>query len=183
MDRERVETRQREWRMSGQNGPLPPTLMQESELPPFYRRDMDADIAAAAQEAEQEAEGRGRRAKQGIQYTDGLTDDQWIDAMDNSDDDVEAAADRKRQRAVNKAERKRMNNLLGEKEANGEPLDVAGIVDEDGALPPKAKKRGRPSHSATPSALGDDGPTVSLQTSRVPSDNTEKAQGGQGFSR
>ncbi|KAK1926202.1 putative chromatin structure remodeling complex protein STH1 [Papiliotrema laurentii] len=158
MDREREENKQREWRQAGHTGPMPPPLMQESELPPFYRRDMDADIAAAAQEAEAEAEGRGRRAKQDVKYTDGLTDEQWIDAMDNSDDDVEAAADRKRQRALNKAERKRMNNLLSEKEAKGEPLDVAALVDEEGGVLPKPKKRGRPSKSATPSVLGDDGP-------------------------
>lgn len=161
MDREREENKQREWRQAGHTGPMPPPLMQESELPPFYRRDMDADIAAAAQEAEAEAEGRGRRAKQDVKYTDGLTDEQWIDAMDNSDDDVEAAADRKRQRALNKAERKRMNNLLSEKEAKGEPLDVAALVDEEGGVLPKPKKRGRPSKSATPSVLGDDGPAVS----------------------
>ena len=136
--------------------------MQEDELPPFYRRDMDADLAKIAQDAELEAEGRGRRAKNDIKYTDGLTDDQWLTAMDADDDDVDEAADRKRARASRKAERKRMNEMLGQAEAEGKPLDAGKLMEEGLAVPPKpAKKRGRPSVSATPSIMGDDTPAVS----------------------
>lgn len=159
MDKEREQLRQEEWANSGHKGPLPPPLMQENELPAFYRRDMEADLAQQIQDAEADAEGRGRRAKQGVQYTDGLTDEQWIDAMDKSDDDVEAAADRKRRRAENKAERKRLNGLLSDKEAKGEPLEAGSLMDED--VGSKAKKRGRPSLSATP-ALSEDTPAVSF---------------------
>lgn len=157
MDKEREQLRRQAWTTSGHKGPLPPPLMQELELPAFYRRDMGADMAQRLQDEEAEAEGRGRRAKQDIHYTDGLTDEQWIDAMDASDDDVEAATDRKRHRAENKAERKRLNGLLSDKEAKGEPLEAGSLMDEDGA---KVKKRGRPSQSATP-AFSEDTPAVS----------------------
>lgn len=164
MDRERLALRQQQWSQSGQTKALPPPLMQEDELPPFYRRDMDADLAKIAQDAELEAEGRGRRAKNDIKYTDGLTDDQWLTAMDAEDDDVEEAADRKRARASRKAERKMMNEMLGQAEAEGKPLDAGKIMEEGITVPTKAaKKRGRPSNSATPSLLGEETPVVSGQ--------------------
>jgi ATP-dependent helicase STH1/SNF2 len=137
--------------------------MVESELPAFYRRDMDADIARAAQEQEAEAEGRGRRAKNDVRYTDGLTDDQWLTAMDASDDDPDEAAERKRSKIDQRAERKRLNALLAEAEAQGKPLDAGKLLEENSvaAAPKSAKKRARPSMSATPSVMGDDGSAVS----------------------
>ena len=170
MDRERPALRQQQWRASGETKPLPPPLMIESELPAFYRRDMDADIARAAQEQEAEAEGRGRRAKNDVRYTDGLTDDQWLTAMDASDDDPDEAADRKRSRIDQRAERKRLNALLAEAEAQGKPLDAGKLLEENSsapAVPKSAKKRARPSMSATPSVMGDDGSSVSRDAWRL----------------
>ncbi|OCF34973.1 ATP-dependent helicase STH1/SNF2 [Kwoniella heveanensis BCC8398] len=176
MDKERQQAKIENWKASGKQGELPPVLMQESELPPFYRRDIGQEMAL--QVANEEEQGRGRRAKAEVRYTDGLTDDQFIAALENSDDDVEEAADRKRARAEKKAERKRMNEILARAEAEGKPLDSASVVaastcaaavavpDESGtASPPPStpipgmkKKRGRPStKSATPSVMGDEG--------------------------
>ena len=177
MDEERVANRLSQWRAEGHKGPLQPPLMQETELPPFYRRDIGDELAAQAQLAEDSLEGRGRRAKNDVRYTDGLTDDQWLLAMEDSGDDVEEAADRKRKRAVKKAERKRMNEMLAEAEAEGKPLSTikisldavenatTGSVAAANSPPAtKTKKRARPSISATPSVLGEDGPTVSAKT-------------------
>ncbi len=141
---------------------LPPPLMQESELPPFYRRDIGEEMAQNL--VVDEDQGRGRRAKAEVRYTDGLTDDQWLMAMENSDDDVDEAADRKRKRADKKQDRKRMNDMLAQAEAEGKPLQIKTLQAEAASPPPTAskKKRGRPStKSATPSLLGDDLPTVS----------------------
>ncbi|WVQ94065.1 hypothetical protein IAU59_001143 [Kwoniella sp. CBS 9459] len=173
MDKDRQQAKIDNWKASGKQGELPPVLMQESELPPFYRRDIGQEMAL--QVANEEEQGRGRRAKAEVRYTDGLTDDQFIAALENSDDDVEEAADRKRARAEKKAERKRMNEILARAEAEGKPLDSAAVVaastgaavvpEESGtASPPPStpvpslkKKRGRPStKSATPSVMGDD---------------------------
>jgi ATP-dependent helicase STH1/SNF2 len=165
MDKEREEERLKQWRDAGNKAPLPPPLMQESELPPFYRRDIGEELAVQA--AAEEESGRGRRAKAEVRYTDGLTDDQWLMAMEDSDDDVDEAADRKRKRADRKAERKRMNEMLAQAEAEGKPLNTVKIKqlqEEEGVVstPKSGKKRGRPSKSATPSVQGDDMPTVSL---------------------
>lgn len=140
--------------------------MQESELPPFYRMDIGDHLAS--QVAAEEDQGRGRRARAEVKYSDGLTDEQWLNAMDASDDDVDAAVERKQHRVDRKKERKRMNEMLAQAEAEGKPLNAINIKAEapaaDIGTPPPgkpAKKRGRPSKSATPSVLGDDAPPVS----------------------
>nr|XP_019014427.1 ATP-dependent helicase STH1/SNF2 [Kwoniella pini CBS 10737]OCF53208.1 ATP-dependent helicase STH1/SNF2 [Kwoniella pini CBS 10737] len=162
MDKDRKAEKLEQWKNAGKKeSDLPPVLMAESELPPFYRRDIGQEMAE--QIANEEEQGRGRRTKNEVRYTDGLTDDQFLAALEDSDDDVEEAADRKRKRAHNKAERKRMNELLAEAEAQGKPLDA---VAEDSASPQGPitpltvgglrKKRGRPSKSATPTLTGDE---------------------------
>lgn len=84
--------------------------------------------------------------------------------MENSDDDVEDAADRKRKRAEKKAERKRMNEVLVQAEAEGRPLDVAATKE---VVEPIKKKRGRPSSSVTPSVTGDEVPTKKRKMEKV----------------
>lgn len=172
MDRERDEMRLDRFRSEGHKGPLPPPLMQESELPPFYRIDIGDHLAS--QVAAEEEQGRGRRARAEVKYSDGLTDDQWLNAMDASDDDVEAAVERKQHRVDRKKERKRMNEMLAQAEAEGKPLNAITIEADssagDAGTPPPTKavkKRGRPSKSATPSVLGDDAPIVSCQLLRT----------------
>lgn len=158
MDKERQERKLAEWKESGGKGPLPPVLMQESELPPFYRRDIGQEMAEQA--VLKDDEGRGRRAKADVRYTDGLTDDQFINALEDSDDDVDAAAERKRARAERKAERKRQNEVLAQAEAEGKPLSSVITTLKAEAAEVTKKKRGRPSKSATP-GLGDETPQVS----------------------
>ena len=158
-----------QWRAEGHKGALPLPLMQESELPPFYRRDIGEELAQNI--AVEEDQGRGRRAKAEVRYTDGLTDDQWLMAVDNSEDDVEEAADRKRKRADRKQERKRMNEMLAQAEAEGKPLQIKAIQAEAPSSPPlmAKKKRGRPStKSATPSMIGDDNQAVSISQTTKP---------------
>lgn len=165
MDRDRDAQRLEKYRAEGHSGPLPPALMQESELPPFYRMDIGAHLAS--QIVNDEDQGRGRRARAEVKYSDGLTDDQWLTAMDASDDDVDAAVERKQNRGDRKKERKKLNEMLAQAEADGKPLDAINIKPEAGAdngtPPPQSKaikKRGRPSKSATPSVLGDETPAV-----------------------
>lgn len=169
MDKDREAKKLAAWTEAGHKTPLQPSLMAETELPAFYRRDIGDELAAKAQKEEDSLEGRGRRAKAGVQYTDGLTDDQWLNAVDASDDDVEEAADRKRKRKDKMVERKRLNEQLELAEAEGRPLNTIKLTLKDDADPTASpatgtpargsnKKRPRPSKSATPSVLGEDGP-------------------------
>ncbi|BEI83784.1 hypothetical protein CcaverHIS002_0403880 [Cutaneotrichosporon cavernicola] len=156
MDNERAANKIADWKEAGNKGPLPPPLMQESELPPFYRRDIGQEMAE--QVASQDDQGRGRRAKADVRYTDGLTDDQFINALEDSDDDIDSAAQRKRARAERKAERKRQNEVLAQAEAEGKPLSsVITSLKAEAAEGVAKKKRGRPSKSATPGP-GDETP-------------------------
>ena len=164
MDKEREAQKAAQWKAEGHKGHAPPPLMQESELPPFYRRDIGEELAQQAQADELGMEGRGRRAKEAVRYTDGLTDDQWLMAMENSDDDVEDASERKRQRAEKKAQRKRMNEILAKAETEGKPLNTIKLTVDGGeekGSGGKNKRKGRPSKSATPSVMEDDLPVVS----------------------
>lgn len=175
MDRERVANQTADWKAAGNKGPLPPTLMQETELPPFYRRDIGQELAEAAYVNEDEV-GRGRRAKASVQYNDGLTDDQFINALEDSDDDVMEAAERKKLRIEKKAERKRANEILAQAEAEGKPIGSIKIkqLKEESMEPSSSgspvpgtgkKKRGRPARSLTPSVKDDDfGPSVSTSS-------------------
>ena len=171
MDRDRKSLQLSRWREGGHKGPLPPPLMQDSELPPFYRRDIGEELAQ--QIATEEEQGRGRRVKADVRYTDGLTDEQWLNAMENSDDDVAEAADRKRGRIERRQERKRMNDMLAQAEAEGKPLSTIKIKAPEPSPDPVSvpvaaikgpKKRGRPSASATPSIAGDDVPIKKQKT-------------------
>jgi ATP-dependent helicase STH1/SNF2 len=160
MDREREELRKERFAIDGGSGPLPPTLMAENELPPFYRIDIGDHLASQA--VNDEDQGRGRRAKAEVKYSDGLTDDQWLTAMDASDDDVETAGERKQQSGDRRKERKRVNEMLAQAEAEGKPITTIKIKRDssvgEGTPPPKGvKKRSRPSQSVTPSVVGDDG--------------------------
>nr|ODN86613.1 ATP-dependent helicase STH1/SNF2 [Cryptococcus depauperatus CBS 7841] len=165
MDEERKRKKVEDWKATGKPGDPLPALMQESELPPFYRRDIGQEMAQHM--ANEEEQGRGRRTKGEVRYTDGLTDDQFIAALEDSDDDVEEAADRKRKRADRKAERKRMNDMLARAEADGKPLD-ASVMKESTPIPTSGKqKRARPSSSVTPSVAGDEIPMKKRKMEKV----------------
>lgn len=69
-----------------------PRLMDDAEVPEIFKEDMTVHL-------EQESfQNNGRRQKKKVFYDDGLTEEQWLDAMDAEDDTVEAAAARKRTR-------------------------------------------------------------------------------------
>jgi ATP-dependent helicase STH1/SNF2 len=171
MDREREQLRKDRFALEGGTGALPPTLMAENELPPFYRIDIGDHLASQA--VNDEDQGRGRRARQEVKYSDGLTDDQWLTAMDASDDDVDAATSRKQQSGDRRKERKKLNEMLAQAEAEGKPITTIKIKRDSsvgdagstaGAETPPAKaikKRGRPSKSATPGA-GDESTVCNL---------------------
>ncbi|ERS99921.1 ATP-dependent helicase STH1/SNF2 [Sporothrix schenckii 1099-18] len=88
-----------------------PRLMAENELPDIYLADPNA--------VEEEVEvvlGRGARERTKVKYDDGLTEEQWLMAVDDDDDSPEAAAARKQARK-DKREQNRLKRL-----ANANPL-------------------------------------------------------------
>jgi ATP-dependent helicase STH1/SNF2 len=117
-------------------------LMGESELPDIYLSEENP----VAEEVEEYA-GRGARVKTQIKYDDGLTEEQWLAAVDDSDDSIGDAAKRKAARI----DKRRTNKEKRERAANGivssspEPSRESTEEPEPEPEPASTKKRrGKP---------------------------------------
>lgn len=73
MDVERERAAEERWRAAGNRGPRPPPLMSIEELPAYWQTDEVHD----GKEDEILIEGRGARKRQVVNYSDGLTDEQF----------------------------------------------------------------------------------------------------------
>ncbi|RIA98252.1 SNF2 family N-terminal domain-containing protein [Glomus cerebriforme] len=85
MDIERMAREEAEWRASGGRGKRPDRLMEEKELPNVYMKEYDTVIQREDDSAEY---GRGQRPRGEVHYDDGLTEDQWVNAIQDDDVDV-----------------------------------------------------------------------------------------------
>ncbi|KAK7550377.1 SNF2 family N-terminal domain-containing protein [Phyllosticta citricarpa] len=107
-----------------------PRLLSENELPEIYVSDDNPVV-----EEIEESTGRGARERRQVKYDDGLTEEQWLEAVDNDEDTIEAAIARKEaakaRRATNKARR------LGDDAESPAPSR------ESSEEPQPPKKRGR----------------------------------------
>lgn len=126
-------------------------LMEESELPDIYVAEDNP-----VQEEPEEYAGRGARVKTQVRYDDGLTEEQWLAAVDDSDDSIGDAAKRKQaridKRRTNKAKRERHAAGIG-----SSPEPDADSSDEAEPEPePQPKKKGRPSKGAGQKRKGED---------------------------
>ena len=108
-------------------------LMGDSELPDIYLSE-DNPVP----EAVEEYAGRGARVRTVQKYDDGLTEEQWLMAVDADDDTIEDAVARK-------------ENRINKRRTNKEKRDRAaqGIADSsperESSEEPQPKKRGRKS--------------------------------------
>ncbi|KAF5668906.1 putative component of SWI SNF global transcription activator complex [Fusarium heterosporum] len=73
---------------------MKPRLMGEDELPDIYLN----ESGPIEDDAEEVVLGRGARERTKVKYDDGLTEEQWLMAVDDDDDSPEAAAARKQAR-------------------------------------------------------------------------------------
>ncbi|KAK5319086.1 transcriptional regulator [Exophiala xenobiotica] len=130
----------------GPGKPLP-RLMGEDELPEIYLSEENP-----VQEEVEEYTGRGARVKTHVKYDDGLTEEQWLAAVDDSDDSIGEAAARKaariEKRRTNKAKRERAATGVG---SSPEPDPETSEEEEE----PQPKKKG-PRKSAGQKRKGDD---------------------------
>ncbi|KAF2095250.1 hypothetical protein NA57DRAFT_44994 [Rhizodiscina lignyota] len=109
-----------------------PRLFSEEELPDIYMNDDNPVV-----EEIEEPVGRGARERTRVKYDDGLTEEQWLEAVDNDEDTIEAAVARKEakiaRRAANKAKK------------GGPDYSAAAspVPSRDSSEEPQPKKRGR----------------------------------------
>ncbi|OGE57488.1 hypothetical protein PENARI_c002G01430 [Penicillium arizonense] len=111
-----------------------PRLMCEAELPEIYMQEDNP----VTEDVEIEVTGRGARERKVTKYDDGLTEEQWLMAVDADDDTIEAAIARKQARV----ERRKSNKAgrgLGDDESSPEPEPE--IEDDE---TPKKRRRGPP---------------------------------------
>lgn len=78
-----------------------PRLLGESELPDIYMNEDNPVV----EEIEYNY-GRGARERTRVKYDDGLTEEQWLDAVDADNDTIEEAIARKQQRIQKRASKK-----------------------------------------------------------------------------
>ncbi|KAI8076515.1 SNF2 family N-terminal domain-containing protein [Gilbertella persicaria] len=125
IDDEREEQDRRNWQMQGRRG-KPDRLIQDSELPDIYLN----DDPLPETEEDPLSFGRGQRAKESVRYDDGLTEEQWLNALedDNVDlDEVIARKERRRQKRMDdsdsgeESKRRRREDSLDHTKKRGRP--------------------------------------------------------------
>ncbi|KAF2750297.1 hypothetical protein M011DRAFT_484143 [Sporormia fimetaria CBS 119925] len=134
-----------------------PRLLGENELPEIYLTDDNPVV-----EEIEEVTGRGARERTRVKYDDGLTEEQWLEAVDNDDDTIEAAIARKEAKIARRNKNKSGRLGLGDspapsRDSSEEPLPKkrgrkpkaaekrkADEASLDGADTPNPRKRGRP---------------------------------------
>ncbi|KAF2819188.1 hypothetical protein CC86DRAFT_147719 [Ophiobolus disseminans] len=106
-------------------------LIGESELPDIYLNDADPIV----EEKDDTPVGRGARERTRVKYDDGLTEEQWLEAVDNDEDTIEAAIARKEQKV---AKRSRNKTAMMGLDPGDSPAPSRESSEE-----PLPKKRGR----------------------------------------
>lgn len=116
-----------------------PRLMAEDELPDIYLNEENPE----APPEEDLVLGRGARERTKVKYDDGLTEEQWLLAVDDDDDSPEAAAARKQARK-DRREKNRIKKVGGLDGSEGSPAASRASSEEPEAQEETpVKKRGR----------------------------------------
>ncbi|PSK56505.1 hypothetical protein B9Z65_6129 [Elsinoe australis] len=110
-----------------------PRLFSEEELPDIYLQEDEPVV-----EEVEVPIGRGARERTRVKYDDGLTEEQWLDAVDADDDTIEEAIARKEarinKRLTNKEKRAMGGSIMG---------DTPPVSRDSSEEPQLPKKRGR----------------------------------------
>ncbi|PYH86562.1 superfamily II DNA/RNA helicase [Aspergillus uvarum CBS 121591] len=109
-----------------------PRLMCEEELPDIYLTEENP----VTEEVEVDLGGRGARERKVTRYDDGLTEEQWLMAVDADDDTIEDAIARKEARV----ERRRINK---EKRSRKAGVESSPEPSRESSEAPQPKKRRR----------------------------------------
>ncbi|RFU78038.1 snf2-family atp dependent chromatin remodeling factor snf21 [Trichoderma arundinaceum] len=126
------EDRQKESPYGGPKGK--PRLMGEDELPDIYLNEGNP----IEDDAEEVILGRGARERTKVKYDDGLTEEQWLMAVDDDEDSPEAAAARKQARKDKREANKLKKIALGNSMDNSPSASRASTEEIE-----TPKKRGR----------------------------------------
>lgn len=102
-------------------------LMSESELPEDYKKDIEVQL----EPPKDEILGRGARDRKKIYYDDGLTDEQWLDAVDKDVDTLEDAIAKKRLRDEKRLEKRLSKESENQNEIHNEEAAIEAPVENE----------------------------------------------------
>ncbi|KAJ2364573.1 ATP-dependent DNA helicase Snf21, partial [Coemansia sp. RSA 2611] len=128
IDKERAARELQEWRDAGNTGPPPERLMAESELPEEYLHDYNP---AEEQRKAEEAMQNQARTRKRVYYDDGLSEEQWLDALEDDDANLDEVIRKKREGQERR--RKRRENKLLQEHLRGKIGDSAAATDDESA--------------------------------------------------
>lgn len=127
-----------------------PRLMAENELPEIYMTDGNP-----ISDEPEELKGRGARERTRVKYDDGLTEEQWLNAVDDDEDTPEAAAARKAARKERRMMKKMQKTGQFDGDMEDSPPGSRDSTEEPEPVPKKGS-RGRKSGSKTDKRKADD---------------------------
>ncbi|KAF2004396.1 hypothetical protein P154DRAFT_458958 [Amniculicola lignicola CBS 123094] len=115
-----------------------PRLLSEAELPEIYT----TEDVPVVEEDDNTPAGRGARERTRVKYDDGLTEEQWLEAVDNDDDTIEAAIARKEAKVQKRGGKKggRITEL-GDSPLPSRESSVESPAPKKRGRKPKAEKR------------------------------------------
>ncbi|OTA66711.1 SNF21-like protein [Hypoxylon sp. EC38] len=128
-----------------------PRLMAEDELPEIYLSEGNP-----VGEEQEEVLGRGARERTRVKYDDGLTEEQWLMAVDDDEDSPEAAAARKQARK-DKRETNKLKRLAALNASSANSPSASRASTEEIDTPPKKRGRKPGSKNEKRKAEDDDG--------------------------
>lgn len=136
-----------------------PRLMCEEELPEIYMQEDNP----MTEEPEIEIAGRGARERKVTKYDDGLTEEQWLMAVDAEDDSIEDAIARKEARVERRKSNKDKRGKKGGAESSPEPPSR-----ENSETPQPKKRRRGPAPKRKAEEVADDTPQPKRKRGRQP---------------
>ncbi|KAJ2767819.1 ATP-dependent DNA helicase Snf21, partial [Coemansia nantahalensis] len=181
IDRERTARELQEWRAAGHSGPPPDRLFTEAELPEEYLRDYDPE--AERRQAEEAATRDKSRSARRVFYDDGLTEDQWLDALEDDSLDLDDVIRRNRarkERRQTKLLQQQMRSKLGDDDGGSDGGndgdgndgddgdDAADPADNDGASDSEAARATPRKKSRARRPDGGDSGAATPATARKP---------------
>ncbi|KAL1920244.1 uncharacterized protein VTP21DRAFT_1390 [Calcarisporiella thermophila] len=137
MDQERERRELEEWRRRGGRGKKPERLIQDDELPDVYKNDEDPFYEDPS------VYGRGHRQRGEVRYDDGLTEQQFIEALEDEELGFSEAVARRQERKRRREERKMNRQVEEEEDSVDSPPPIRGRARTRGKNRGRGRGRGR----------------------------------------
>ena len=160
------------------NGKKKPRLLAENELPDIY---LNEDVPVAETEYDGMVNyGRGTRERTRVKYDDGLTEEQWLDAVDNDEDTIEDAMARKQAKVARRVANKEKRTKGPDEGAEADTPPEGSREASESPVPAKRgrgrKSSGRPKRNADEASLDSESIAAPAQAAAPPKKRGRQAK-------